>query len=92
MEIEFFGANYCLESVNLLSHYYCLLPPRYAKQLKWSKFINMQGTNISADLHVEHLYVRKPSNIWEQTNLPWQSREFEMYLELSLKPFIILMK
>ena len=50
--------NYCLEALNLLSHYYYLLPPRYAEQLKWSRFINTQGcqgANISADLHVEHL-------------------------------------
>ena len=50
--------NYCLEALNLQSHYYYLLPPRYAEQLKWSRFINMHdspGANISADLHLEHL-------------------------------------
>ena len=50
--------NYCSEALNLLSHYYYLLPPRYAEQLKWNRFINMQGlpgANIPADLHLEHL-------------------------------------
>ena len=50
--------NYCLEALNLLSHYNYLLPPRYAEQLKWNRFVNTQGSpgaNISADLHLEHL-------------------------------------
>ena len=50
--------NYALEALTLLSNYYYLLPPRYAEQMKWNRFINTQGkrgTNISADLHIEHL-------------------------------------
>ena len=50
--------NYTLEALTLLSHYYYLLPPRYAEQLKWSRFINTQckqGANIPSDLHIEHL-------------------------------------
>ena len=50
--------KYTLEALTLLSHYYFLLPPRYAEQMKWNRFINTKGkrgTNISADLHVEHL-------------------------------------
>ena len=46
--------NYALEALTLLSHYYYLLPPRYAEQMKWNRFINTQGkcgSNISADLH-----------------------------------------
>ena len=50
--------NYTLEALNLLSHYYYLLPPRYAEQMKWNRFVNTQGkrgANISADLHIEHM-------------------------------------
>ena len=50
--------NYTLESFNLLCHYYYLLPPRYAEQLIWSRFVNTHGScsrNVSADLHMEHL-------------------------------------
>ena len=50
--------NYTLEALTLLSHYYYLLPPRYAEQMKWNRFVNTQGkrgANISADLHIEHL-------------------------------------
>ena len=50
--------NYTLEALNLLSHYYYLLPPGYAEQMKWGRFVNVhgsQGANISADLYMEHL-------------------------------------
>ena len=50
--------NYTLEAFNLLCQYYYLLPPRYAEQLIWSRFVNTHGScgrNISADLHMEHL-------------------------------------
>ena len=50
--------KYTLEALTLLSNYYYLLPPRYVEQMKWNRFINTQGkrgTNISADLHIEHL-------------------------------------
>lgn len=50
--------NYTLEALNLLSHYHYLLPPRYAEQMKWNRFVNTQGkrgANISADLHMEHM-------------------------------------
>ena len=50
--------NYTLQALTLLSHYYYLLPSRYAEQMKWNRFINTQGkrgANISADLHIEHL-------------------------------------
>ena len=50
--------NYALESFNLLCHYYYLLPPRYAEQLIWSRFVNTHGScgrNVSGDLHMEHL-------------------------------------
>ena len=50
--------NYCLEALNLLTQYYYTLPPRYAEQMLWGRFVNSQGgpgQNISADLHMEHL-------------------------------------
>ena len=51
--------NYALEALTLLSNYYYLLPPRYAEQMKWNRFINTQGkrgTNIIfADLYIKHL-------------------------------------
>ena len=50
--------NYTLEALTLLSHYYYLLPPRYAEQLKWSRFINTQGkqgANIPLDLHMQRV-------------------------------------
>ena len=50
--------NYCLEAFNLLMQYYYVLPPRYAQQMLWGRFINSEGKpghNISADLHMEHL-------------------------------------
>jgi len=42
----------------MLSQYHCLLSERKAAQLKWCRFINTKGrrgTNISCDLHLEHL-------------------------------------
>ena len=50
--------NYCKEAIILLSQYHFLLSPRKAAQLKWSRFINTKGrkgSNISCDLHLEHL-------------------------------------
>lgn len=50
--------NYCIEAFNLFMQYYYTLPPRYAEQMLWGRFINSeggQGRNISADLHMEHL-------------------------------------
>ena len=50
--------NYSIEALTLLSHYYLILPPRLAEQLKWSRFVNthgLPGHNISCDLHMEHL-------------------------------------
>ena len=58
--VPFFSSNgsYTLEAFRLLCQYYYLLPPRYAQQLIWSRFVNTHGCsgrNISADLHMEHL-------------------------------------
>ena len=50
--------NYSIEALTILSHYYLILPPRLAEQLKWSRFVNTHGLpshNISCDLHMEHL-------------------------------------
>ena len=50
--------KYCLEALNIQSHYYYSPLPQYAEQVKWNQFINIQGltgTNISADLYLEHL-------------------------------------
>lgn len=50
--------NYSIEAFTLLCQYYFILPPQLAEQLKWSRFINThgtRGTNISMDLHIEHL-------------------------------------
>ena len=50
--------NYCKEVVILLTQYHCLLSPRLAAQLKWSRCINtkgLPGCNILCDLHLEHL-------------------------------------
>ncbi|KAL5475266.1 hypothetical protein EMCRGX_G027343 [Ephydatia muelleri] len=50
--------NYCLEALHLLTQYYFTLPPQYAEQMVWGRFVNSnggQGNNISADLHMEHL-------------------------------------
>ena len=50
--------NYCLEALHLLIQYYFTLPPQYAEQMVWGHFVNSrggQGTNVSADLHMEHL-------------------------------------
>lgn len=50
--------NYCIEALHLLASYYYILPPRYAAQMLWGRFINVHGktgSNISADLHMEHL-------------------------------------
>jgi L1 cell adhesion molecule like protein len=50
--------NYCLEAFNTLMQYYYILPPRYAEEMLWGRFINARGKaghNISADLHMEHL-------------------------------------
>ena len=50
--------NYCKEVVILLTQYHCLLSPRQAAQLKWSRCINtkgFRGCNVPCDLHLEHL-------------------------------------
>lgn len=50
--------NYAKEALTLLCQYHYLFPKRLAEQLIWSRFINTQGqpgTNIPADLHMEHL-------------------------------------
>ena len=50
--------NYCKETINLLLQYNFFFTERQAEQLKWSRFINTKeitGTNISCDLHIEHL-------------------------------------
>ena len=50
--------NYSIEALTLLSQYHLVLAPHLAEQLKWSRFINIQGFsghNISCDLHMEHL-------------------------------------
>ncbi len=49
--------NYALEAFTLLLEYHISLPPQFAEQLKWSRFINVHGLpgcNISCDLHMEH--------------------------------------
>ena len=50
--------NYSLEAMRLLLQQMYLTLPRKSAQLKWSRFINMQGRkgcNMPADLHMEHL-------------------------------------
>ena len=50
--------NYCKEAINLLLQYHFLFTERQAHQLKWCRCINTQGkpgSNISCDLHIEHL-------------------------------------
>ena len=52
------ATNYSIEALTLLAQYHLILPPCLAKQLKWSRFINVHGLpghNISCDLHMEHL-------------------------------------
>lgn len=50
--------NFANEALNLLSQYSLFLSPRQAQQFVWSRFDNtrgLQGCNIAADLHMEHL-------------------------------------
>ncbi len=50
--------NYALESLNLLVQHDFTLSPKQATKLIWSRFVNtmgLKGTNISNDLHMEHL-------------------------------------
>ena len=50
--------NYCIEALQLLASYYYTLPPQYAAQMLWGRFVNVHGKtgcNISADLYMEHL-------------------------------------
>jgi len=50
--------NYGKEAVNLLLQYYYLFSERQKHQMLWSRCINTRGykgTNIPADLHMEHL-------------------------------------
>ena len=52
--------NYCLEALHFLTQYYFTLPPQYAEQMVWGRFVNSRGgqgnnINISADLHMENL-------------------------------------
>ncbi|KAL5502833.1 hypothetical protein EMCRGX_G009668 [Ephydatia muelleri] len=50
--------NYCIEALQLLASYYYILPPRYAAQMLWGRFVNIHGKTgckDSADLHMEHL-------------------------------------
>lgn len=50
--------NYCIEALNFLMLYYYILPPRYAEQMLWGRFVNTEGgpgRNIPADLHMEHM-------------------------------------
>ena len=50
--------NYSIEALTLLMQYSYLLPPRQAKQLVWSRFVNTHGWvghNISCDLYMEHI-------------------------------------
>ena len=58
--------NYCKEIINLLLQYNFLLTERQAQQLKWCRCVNTQGkpgTNVSCDLHLEHLNRRLKSMI-----------------------------
>ena len=50
--------NYSIEALLLLCQHEYLLPPQQAKRLLYSRFVNtrgIQGRNIPADLHNEHL-------------------------------------
>jgi hypothetical protein len=50
--------NYAKESILLLYKYQYQLSPKQAEQMIYKRFINTKGTpgtNISADLHMEHL-------------------------------------
>ena len=50
--------NYAIEALNFLAQYNILTTPRQREQLLWSRFVNTlgrPGTNIAADLHMEHL-------------------------------------
>ncbi len=50
--------NYAIEAFTLLAQHKYLFSPRMAKQLQWSRTVNVHGRpgkNIPADLHMEHL-------------------------------------
>ena len=50
--------NYAVEVCSMLYQYEHQLTPRQSEELIWSRFVNthgMQGRNIAADLHLEHL-------------------------------------
>ena len=50
--------NYAVEVCNMLHQYEYQLTPRQSEELIWSRFVNthgLQGRNIAADLHLEHL-------------------------------------
>ena len=50
--------NYAIEAFTLLVQFDFLLPHRLARQLAWSRTVNMHGRagkNVSCDLHMEHL-------------------------------------
>ena len=50
--------NYSGEVLRMLYSYYYTLSPRQARQLLYSRFVNIHGVpgrNIAADLHMEHL-------------------------------------
>ena len=57
--------NYSLEAMRLLLQQMYLTSPRKSAQLKWSRFINVQGQkgcNMPAELHMEHLNRRFKNN------------------------------
>ena len=51
-------SNYAVEAFTLLVQFDFLLPHRLARQLAWSRTVNIHGKpgkNVSCDLHLEHL-------------------------------------
>jgi len=58
--------SYCVEALNLLLQVNYLLSSREAAQVKWCHTVNttnLQGHNVSMDLHLEHLNRRLKSAI-----------------------------
>ena len=47
--------NYSVEVLLILYNFYFVYSPHQAQHVLWSCFINVQGKNIPADLHMEHL-------------------------------------
>lgn len=47
--------KYSIEAFNLLAQYHFLFTERMRMQLLWSRTVNIHGSNVPMDLHLEHL-------------------------------------